>query len=396
MKKRLMSLGLCILLVCSILPLSAGATNLPFKDIPSDYFAYDAIEYVYENGIMNGMSDTAFGPDSYFTRAMFVTILGRMHGVNPNAYPGSSFSDVSTRDQSIAWAAPYINWASQNGIVNGVGGGKFSPNTIITREQYCTIILRYFNATNAGCSAEPPRSVFLSDGYDISAYATAGVRTMVGYGLIDLYPDRSFIPKHLMNRVEIAETFSLVHQFVKTGYYPGYDDSRYYPDQGNINIHNAILDTVQFTWDWFIDCSFTDNSQIVKSDFNTNLGYTLYNHPHEKVIAPGVCNLYDLTTLGRDYYAPKALESLMAEKNFIEKNGHLYISKADGLGGFSTDRCNVDIKRTGDTQFTITFHMYAGNQSKGTESVKYSYNGSRWVFSDPLPIDLLYADISYG
>ena len=215
MKKRLTALSLSCLLLLSLLPLSAGAIS--FSDVPQSHSASAAVQYVCTNGLMNGMGDGTFQPEGNFTRAMFVTILGRMAGVKTASYPGKSFSDVSTTDPGVSWAAPYIQWAAQKGIVNGVGEGKFAPYETITREQYCTILLRYLNAVGVTNGGMPSFAVELADDYAVSDYAVAGVQVMVGYGLIDLYPDGRFIPQHWMTRGEIAQSFALVHQFLHGG-----------------------------------------------------------------------------------------------------------------------------------------------------------------------------------
>ena len=218
MKKRLAALSMTLLLLFSVLPLSAAAGYLPFADVPEGHYARAAVQYVYDNGLMNGVSSDRFSPESDFTRAMFVTILGRMEGVDPTQYTGSPFSDVSAK--TMSWAAPYIQWAAENSIVNGVGNGKFNPNGIITREQYCAIIQRYFVSMDGKISAAPPFFVYLSDGGDISDYAKDAVYALAGYGLIDLAPGYAVVPRHRMTRAEITQTFSRVHALRTTGAVP--------------------------------------------------------------------------------------------------------------------------------------------------------------------------------
>ena len=392
MKKRFFALTMSLLLLLSLLPLSAGAAGISFTDVPKDHYAYSAISYVCDKGLMNGVGKNRFDPESSFTRAMFVTILGRMEGIDPARYTGAPFSDVSTTKQSIAWAAPYIQWAAENGIVNGVGHGKFDPDGIITREQYCTILLRYFNTVKVDTNGAAPASVWLSDGYDISDYAVAGVRTMVGFGLIDLYPDRAFLPQHQLNRAEIAQSFAMAHQFLTKGYIPGVLSSQSWPVQDYNDILYALRDSVQHEWDWYVDCSFTDRSQTVQGD------QTVYpNWDHEKVIAPGVRSLFDLNALSYDYFAPKAVNSLREYKGFIEKNGSLYISATEGLGGFMVDDCAIDVNQIEDTVYEVTLIEYSGGETVNTQTVNYYFaENNRWVFSLPLPVDLQYVPMAFG
>ena len=218
MKRKLLAIALSLLMTLSLLPTALAGpegAQLPFTDVPEGSPYYSAVDYVYQTGLMNGVSDTRFNPGGTFSRAMFVTILGRMDGVNPADYPGSDFTDVSVK--TLSWAAPYIKWASNNGIVNGYGSGKFGPSDPITKEQYCAVIARYADATE-----QPFLGTFftpqLKDASSISSYAFRPVFDMVGYGLIDT-DNGVFSPKHRMTRGEIAVTFSNVHRML-TGSWP--------------------------------------------------------------------------------------------------------------------------------------------------------------------------------
>jgi len=72
---------LAVLMLSSICITSAGAEDtLPFKDVGAKKWFYEAVKYVYENELMNGTTADKFEPNTKMTRAMFVTILGRLHG----------------------------------------------------------------------------------------------------------------------------------------------------------------------------------------------------------------------------------------------------------------------------------------------------------------------------
>ncbi|MBE6599059.1 MAG: hypothetical protein E7638_06420 [Ruminococcaceae bacterium] len=110
--------------------------GLPFSDIGEDSPYFSAVSFVYENKIFNGTSDTTFEPDTSLTRGMFVTVLGRLCGVDASDFSTPSFNDVAPD----MWYSPYVEWAAANGIVNGVGNGCFEPDTALTREQMYKII----------------------------------------------------------------------------------------------------------------------------------------------------------------------------------------------------------------------------------------------------------------
>ncbi len=149
----------------------------PFTDVSSNAQYYDAVAFVCSEGLFNGMTATKFEPTTTMTRAMFVTVLGRLAGVDANRYSGTSFTDVSKTDQQISWAAPYIEWAVQNGITQGTGNGKFSPNDPITHQQMYLFMYRYAmfienittNITNVSLSS-------IKDASQIADWAQDGVK----------------------------------------------------------------------------------------------------------------------------------------------------------------------------------------------------------------------------
>ncbi len=153
MKKRLISFLLVFAMVLTMLPMTAlaapsdGDTSVnpanPFTDVKETDWFYDAVQYARVNGLVNGATATMFDPDGGMTRGMFVTILGRMAGVDTQEYVGQSvFDDVSVS----MYYAPYVAWAYKHGIVNGTGGNQFSPNMKIDRQQLATFFVRYCEA----------------------------------------------------------------------------------------------------------------------------------------------------------------------------------------------------------------------------------------------------------
>lgn len=110
----------------------------PFADVTERDWFYDSVKCVYEKGLMNGTSDTAFRPYTTTSRGMIVTILWRLEG-EPTAKSANPYADVSTG----AYYAKAVAWAAENGIVKGYDNGNFGPNDPITREQLAAILYRY-------------------------------------------------------------------------------------------------------------------------------------------------------------------------------------------------------------------------------------------------------------
>ena len=111
----------------------------PFIDIFESDTYYDAIEYVYVNGLFKGMSDIEFAPETTMTRAMFVTVLGRLAGIDADDYTEVNFDDV----EAGTWYAPYVAWASEEGLVLGYGNGLFGTEDEITVEQAVVLLARF-------------------------------------------------------------------------------------------------------------------------------------------------------------------------------------------------------------------------------------------------------------
>ena len=110
---------------------------LPYQDVQQSDWYYSAVSFAYYNGLMNGVADTLFDPNGTMTRAMLVTVLWRLDGGSADGT--SPYTDVPEG----TWYTDGVIWATENGIVNGVGNGKFDPNGTVTREQIATILYRY-------------------------------------------------------------------------------------------------------------------------------------------------------------------------------------------------------------------------------------------------------------
>lgn len=150
----------------------------PFTDVRSTDWFYDAVNYVYSEGIMDGTSVYMFSPNNATSRGMLVTILWRLAG--QPVVTGTSFSDVS----SSAYYYYAVLWASKYGIVDGLGNNMFGPDQAITREQFAVILYRY--AQHCGYSTSASSTlVGYADSNKISSYALTAMRWACGAGLFE-------------------------------------------------------------------------------------------------------------------------------------------------------------------------------------------------------------------
>ncbi len=104
-RTKILSLLLAVLMVLTVFPLSASAAELPFTDVPSGAWYNGAVTYAYENKLFNGTSETTFSPNAAMTRGMFVTVLANAtENYNKEDWAGkASFTDVNA---NLYYAAP--------------------------------------------------------------------------------------------------------------------------------------------------------------------------------------------------------------------------------------------------------------------------------------------------
>lgn len=141
---------------------------------------YESIKYVYENGIMNGISGTTkFEPDETLNRAMFATVLYRMVG-SPDVQFRNQFEDV----KAGSYYSNAVIWAFDQGIVQGLDGGKrYGVNEPITREQIAKMLNKYGEVKHYPMTENADLNSF-PDREDVSGWATGYMQWAVGSGMI--------------------------------------------------------------------------------------------------------------------------------------------------------------------------------------------------------------------
>lgn len=187
-------------------PLSPQVWEDHFTDVKKADWFYDAVKYVYEKGLMKGVSDTAFNPGATTMRAMLVTILYRLEG-SPAMSASIPFGDVAAGK----YYADAVLWSVENNIVGGYGNGKFGPEDPITREQLATILYRYASFKGYDVSARADLSGF-DDTDSVSAYAKDAMRWANAKGFIQGH-DTKLTPKSNAVRSQMA---AIIQRFLKS------------------------------------------------------------------------------------------------------------------------------------------------------------------------------------
>ncbi|MFR7447203.1 MAG: leucine-rich repeat protein [Evtepia gabavorous] len=173
--------------------------TLPFTDVKTGDWFYEAVQYVYDKGMMTGVSADRFAPASTTTRGMIVTILYRLEN-EPAVSGGSAFTDV----ESGAWYADAVAWAAANDIVNGTSATTFAPNSPITREQMATMLYRFAQYKGMDVVTLQEHLTGYPDGDQVSDYAIPAMNWAVGQGLIAGMENGTLVPQGSATRAQVA------------------------------------------------------------------------------------------------------------------------------------------------------------------------------------------------
>lgn len=175
--------------------------KIAFSDI-ENHWAYDNILSAVDMGLFTGVSDTEFAPNKTATRAMFVTVLGRLAGVSTSKTGDNKFTDVKNND----YFYPYVMWAVENGVVSGLSHSKFGSSSNITREQMAVMLYNFAKNQNIELSKIYSGSNF-KDTDKISSWAVESVDALARAGILNGRDNGNFDPKGTATRAEIATMF---------------------------------------------------------------------------------------------------------------------------------------------------------------------------------------------
>ena len=159
--------------------------SFPFTDVKSGDWFYDAVAYVYANGLMDGTSATTFEPNANMTRAMVWAILARIDG-----------ETVTGAD----WASAARTWAMASGVSDGT-----DPNGHVTREQFATMLYRYAAAKGYDVSiGESTNILSYADFASISEYAIPAMQWACGSGIVTGVTESTLVPQGTATRAQCA------------------------------------------------------------------------------------------------------------------------------------------------------------------------------------------------
>lgn len=205
MKKILKSgvallMALAMILPCALF-VSADYEPVVFTDVPEGSWYSPYVYYCHKRHIVYGVTNDRFSPQGDFNRAMFVTMLARAFEIYPEE-SSSPFTDID----DISYATEYIQWAYNEGIVNGVTPTTFEPRASITREQMCTILCRFAEVMGFEMPEAEGETFFYDEGY-ISDYAYEAVYSCANAGIVNGVAEGVFAPRETATRAQACAIF---------------------------------------------------------------------------------------------------------------------------------------------------------------------------------------------
>ena len=174
---------------------------IPFRDVDTDDWFYDAVVYAYDTGLMSGVSDREFAPNSTLTRAMVAQMLWALED-KPQVNYLMAYDDVD----SGAWFGEAVRWASSEGLMSGYSDTAFGPNDPVTREQLALILYNY--ARDKGYDVDGGRTLgSYLDADSVSVWAVSALEWAVDAGLISGRGEGLLAPSGTATRAEVAQIF---------------------------------------------------------------------------------------------------------------------------------------------------------------------------------------------
>ncbi len=171
-----------------------------FTDVPRSHWAYRFVETILHAGVTAGCSPTSYCPETQLTRAeMAVLLLAAKHGAGwaPPPSTGQVFIDVPID----FWAGDFIEELAAEGITSGCGGGKFCPDSPMTRAEMAVFLL----AARHGAGWAPPASTgLIFTDVPIDHWAGDFIEELAAEGITSGCGGGKFCPDGPVTRAEMA------------------------------------------------------------------------------------------------------------------------------------------------------------------------------------------------
>lgn len=219
--KRLISLVLCAVVLCSMFTLSGTASaadtdRLPFTDVKTSKWYYKDIRTVYEAGVMEGMTKMKFAPDDQMTRAQIVTVFYRLADRWETGL-GKKLGFTDTK--ASAWYADYLGWAVSENIVSGYPEGDFRPNAPITRQELAKLVVVFLDYIIADVNGDSAVDSF-ADAKSFPKWSREYIEELRSTGLVKGDEAGRFNPEKTATRAELASLLASMLPYVEEALAP--------------------------------------------------------------------------------------------------------------------------------------------------------------------------------
>jgi uncharacterized repeat protein (TIGR02543 family) len=181
-----------------------------FMDI-SGHWAKSYIDFVTEREIFMGTGSNTFSPDIGMTRAMFATVIGRLYERSYGKITATDTGNKFTDADYNAYYGNYVDWAAKNSIIAGIGGEKFEPDRMITREEMAVILYRFAEFLNTSAIEAGASQLSYPDASAISSWAADAARYCQQTAIISGRDGGNFVPQGTATRAEVA---AILQRFV--------------------------------------------------------------------------------------------------------------------------------------------------------------------------------------
>ncbi len=176
-----------------------------FKDVKKDSWYKDAVDFVVENNLFNGISENEFAPDASMTRAMFTVVLHRLEK-EPEAVSKAEFEDIGEN----LYYTDAVCWAYENGIVNGMSENEFAPDAEVTREQIAVMIFRYAKLMDIVSEADLNAELDYIDMENAPQWSLEALRFCKARGIMTGNDNNEFGFSQKATRAEAAKIFMMI------------------------------------------------------------------------------------------------------------------------------------------------------------------------------------------
>lgn len=183
---------------------ASSTSSRYFSDMGAHLWAVDAVDYLYQNGVIEGMGNGTFAPGQSIRRCDFVLMLCRAFNLTGSS--GYSFADVPAN----SYYGPAVAAAKRLGVVSG-DGTNFWPNRNLSRQDAMVMLNNTLKATGHnltnGLTADLEK---FSDHQQISGYARSSVGILVHLGAVQGDGNGRLRPWGTINRAEAAKLIQFI------------------------------------------------------------------------------------------------------------------------------------------------------------------------------------------